>query len=179
MSKQRKAAKKDERKTGMKKLLGRILVVIPAVTLQVLWYLIVFGALDTLTKGILSDVLSIVFTILAVLFVVSLVSRRDESSYKLLWVIVILVTPILGAILYLMLGNKNTGKKLKKKMHASAEAFSVGDYAAGKDLSGELMKVDLRMAQSIAHVAKTTGFPVVKNGTSRYYPFGEEMFPDM
>ncbi len=163
----------------MKKILGRILVIIPAIALQVLWYYLILGGLDKVMQGHLSDAINVIFTVLAVLFVLSLVTRRDESSYKLLWVIVILAMPILGSILYFFLGNKHTGKNLKAKLNKSAEFFSALEYAREKDLSEELKKEDLRIGQSFQHITYTTGFPVLKNQTSRYYPFGEDMFADM
>ncbi|MCR5486585.1 MAG: cardiolipin synthase [Lachnospiraceae bacterium] len=163
----------------MKKVFGRILIVIPAIALQVFWYYLVLDGLDLIMRGHLSDLISSLFSILAILFVLNLISKRDESSYKLLWVIVILSMPILGSILYAFLGNKHTGKGLKAKIQQSSDFFSVEDYAMEKDLSPELKALDLRLGQSFQHIARTTGFPVLKNGTSRYYPFGEDMFADM
>ena len=100
----------------MKKIIGRILIVLPALALQGLWYFLMFGLLENLFHGQLWTILNGLLSILAVIFVTGLVARRDESSYKLLWVMVIVSMPNLGALLYFMLGNKNTGKQLQKKL---------------------------------------------------------------
>ena len=163
----------------MKKVLGRALVIIPAVALQVFWIRLVMGGLDKILDGRLVNIINIVFTVLGVLFILHLVSKRDESAYKLLWAIVILALPILGAILYVFLGNKHTGAKLKTALLNSAREFSVGEYARKGDLSEELKKEDLRLGQSFQHISKSTGYPVLPNGSNWYYSFGEEMFPDM
>ena len=163
----------------IKKILGRILVVIPAVAFQLFWIYVVLGGLDRIMKGHLPEVISTIFTVLALFFVLNLVSKRDESAYKLLWVIVILFTPIMGAILYAFLGNKHTGKKLKKKLQQSAETFSVTEFSKERDKSEELIKEDQRIGQTFRHIFQSTGFPVMKNGETRYYPFGEDMFADM
>ena len=163
----------------VKKILGRVLVVVPAVALQIFWVVLIFDGLDMVVKGYLTEIISAIFKILAVLFVLSLVTRRDESTYKLLWVIVIVSMPILGAILYFFLGNKHTGSRIKKKMKKSAESFSVEEYAGQMDLSEEVKALDLRLGQTFQHIFISTGFPVLRNGTSRYYPFGEDMFSDM
>ena len=105
--------RKREKNAAMKKVLGRIVIVLPAVILQVLWYLLVLGLLNNLFQEYIWDALNIVLSILAVVFVTGLIAKRDESSYKLLWVMVIVAMPILGALLYFILGNKNTGKRLK------------------------------------------------------------------
>jgi cardiolipin synthase len=163
----------------MKKILGRILLIVPAIALQVLWYSVLLGGMDKLIGGHLADIIQVVFTVLAVLFVLSLITKRDESSYKILWIIVIVAFPVLGALLYLFLGNKSTGKSLKKKMEKSRETLAAEEYAKKNDLSAELIKEDLRLGQSVAHIVKSTGFPLLKNGTSKYYPFGEDMFAEM
>ena len=163
----------------MKKILGRIIVTVPAIALQLFWYYLLLGGMDHIMKGHLSDIINFLFTVLAVLFVLNLVSKRDESSYKILWVIIILLIPILGAILYVILGDKHTGAVFKKKLEKSAANFSVKDYIEVKDLSEELKKKDLRLGQSFQYIYKTTGFPVLKNGSNTYYAFGEKMFADM
>lgn len=122
----------------MKKILGRILVVVPAVSLQIIWCYVILGGLDKVMNGHLIDAISGIFTLLAVIFVLNLVSKRDESTYKILWIMVILVMPVLGALLYLFLGNKHTGRNLKKKLSKSADRFVVREHIKDKDQSEEI-----------------------------------------
>lgn len=163
----------------MKKILGRIIIVIPAITLQALWYFVTFGLLNSLFHGYLWNAINALLSILAVVFVTGLVAKRDESSYKLLWVMLIVAMPILGALLYFMLGNKNTGKKLKKKLEQSAATLPEWIGGENKTYITDIQNDDLRIGQTLAHVSHATGFPILKNDTSRYYPFGEDMFRDM
>ena len=102
----------------VKKILGRVLVVVPALAIQVLWIVLVVKGVNWIADDYLVDVLNVLFRILAVIFVISIVNRRDESAYKILWVIVIVALPILGSIMYLFLGNKRTGAHLEKYMTA-------------------------------------------------------------
>ena len=69
----------------MKIILGRIIAIVPAVLLQIAWYYIILTNLNGLLNEHLGDVLQLVFTVLSVLFVTYLVAKRDESSYRLLW----------------------------------------------------------------------------------------------
>ncbi len=171
----------------MKKIIGRILVVLPPVLLQIAWYILLFAVLDKGLNGNLGDIVTIVFTVLAFVFVIYLVSKREESSYKLLWVITILALPILGSALYLTLGNRKTGNRLKRKLAKSsrmltAESF-MGEDKLGKakrdEILDDIKKTDLRIGQTLGHLSDATGFPIVPNGTSKYCPFGEDMFKDM
>ena len=163
----------------MKKILGRILVVLPAIALQIIWYIIILSDLNKLMNGHLRDIIGTVLFIIAVLIVLGLVSKRDEGSYKLVWIIVILIMPILGAIIYLFMGNKRSGKRLKKRLKKASGMISIMDVVGEKDCVNEIVKDDLRLSQTLRHITGATGFPVFKIDTSRYYCFGEEMFADM
>lgn len=163
----------------MKKILGRIIVVIPAIVLQALWYFAMFGLLNNLFHGYFWNILNVLLSVLAVIFVTGLVSQRDESAYKLLWVMVIVAMPILGALLYFLLGNKNTGKKLKKKLEQSASTLPNMMDPAHETCITEIRNEDIRIGQTLAHISHATGFPVLRNDKSKYYSFGEEMFRDM
>lgn len=163
----------------MKKILGRILIVIPAIALQVFWYSVLFGFLDELFDQQLWTLMNGLFSVMAVIFVTALVAKRDESSYKLIWVIVILAMPIMGAFLYFVLGNKNTGKRIEKKIAQSANVLPVLADTHSEELLSQMEKDDLRMGQTFAHVAHSTGFPVTEIANTKYYPFGEDMFADM
>ena len=169
----------------MKRIIGRVLIVLPAVVLQILWYFVVLAVLNKWMGGNLGIVLRAVFTVLGILFVIFLVSKREESSYKLLWMIVILALPILGAMLYLTLGNKKTGKKLKKNLDRASKNLLEDNEGAERGRSqydiimNKIKDEDLRLGQTLDHVGQSTHFPIHINGTSKYYPFGEDMFADM
>ncbi len=167
----------------MKKVIGRIIFVIPAIVLQVAWFFFFLRTLNGLFFGHLGDLLHVLFSILGVIFVVTLIGRREESTYKMMWIIVIVALPILGAMLYFMLGHKSTGVKLKKKLDKSAGELADAEILGSQESTAacieEIKNDDLRFGQTIERVSEATGFPVLKNDTSKYYSFGEEMFPDM
>lgn len=162
----------------MKKIFGRMMVVVPAIFLQLVWYLLLLGALNSLFGGNLGKFLNGLFYVLAFIFVLQLIYRRDESSYKILWIVVIMAMPIFGAMLYFFLGNKNTGRRLKKRLQVSAKKL-VPDTPESASTIRKIKEADLRFGQSVAHITETTGFPVFLGESTRYYPFGEEMFRDM
>ena len=151
----------------MKKILGRIAIVIPAVVLQALWYLVLLGLMNDLMNEHLGDVLNGVFSILAVIFVTGLVAKREESAYKLLWVMLMVAMPILGAMLYFFLGNKSTGRGLKKKLSQSAKKLE-GTLPPGsvEDIKAE----NKRLYQTLPTSAKPPAFPWWKTGKPGFTP---------
>jgi cardiolipin synthase len=170
----------------MKKIIGRVLIILPGIILQVAWYFLFLWFVNDLLGGHLGDILNLICGILAVLFVTSLVAKRDESAYKMLWIILIVALPILGGTMYLMLGNKKTGKKLKRKLTQSSEElkaeYSEGMIGLADEAAENIRKIkedDLRVGQIIGRVSESSHFPVVKNETAKYYRFGQDMLPDL
>lgn len=157
----------------MKKIIGRIIIIIPALAIQTLWYIILMGFLKdyaTLMAGILS--------VLSVCFVLYLISKKDESSYKILWLIIILAQPILGAFLYLFLGNKKSSRPLQKKLNSAKKNISI-ELERNPDIIQILESDDLRNAQTLEYIQNITGFPITENSPTEYYPLGEDMFKSM
>ena len=166
----------------MKKIIGRIIIVIPALALQVVWFYLTLGLLNKVTKGHLGGIINGIFTVLAVFFVTRLIARRDESSYKLLWVLVIVALPVLGAMLYFTLGNKTTGRALRRSLQKTASELKGlynGEQLRNTENLDEIAKEDVRLSQTLSFITESTGFPLLKNDSSKYYPFGEDMFADM
>ena len=138
-----------------------------------MWYLLI---LKWLSKA--AGLLSIVLTVLSFLFVLYINTKREESSYKTLWLIVILTFPVLGAVMYIIFGNNNTAKKLEKNI-TKARLHMDYELPDGEKCIGELEREDKRLAQSVKRISDATGFPMVKLDSAEYFSVGEEMFADM
>lgn len=158
---------------NVKKIAGRVVAVIVPVAMQFLWYLLI---LKWLSKA--AGLLSIVLTVLSFLFVLYINTKREESSYKTLWLIVILTFPVLGAVMYIIFGNNNTAKKLEKNI-TKARLHMDYELPDGEKCIGELEREDKRLAQSVKRISDATGFPMVKLDSAEYFSVGEEMFADM
>ena len=94
----------------MGKIIRRILTIIPAVALQSLWLLLLMKWLTPYAPIIVS-----LLSVAAFFLVVFIIIKRDETAYKLLWLLVILSLPLVGALLYLLFGNKRTARPLKRR----------------------------------------------------------------
>ncbi|MBO4396080.1 MAG: cardiolipin synthase [Eubacterium sp.] len=171
----------------MKRIIGRILIVLPAIALQVGFYVVIYMLLNRVLDGRLSSIITAVFTLLGLFFVIHIVNKRDESAYKLLWTIVLLLLPVLGAMMYLTLGNKKTGKKLKRSLQQSSKDLLADSFSGSAAeiesrhaaVIGKIREEEPRIAQTLNHVMESTHFPILVNGTSKYYQFGELGFADM
>ena len=154
----------------MGKIMRRVLIVVPAVALQVLWHVLLVKWLAPYAPLIVSLV-----SVAAVFMVLFIVIKRDESTYKLLWLLIILTMPLVGALLYLFFGNKRTAKPLKKRLQSVESSGDPHPLPVGETpFAGEK-----RMEQTIRWLERKTGYPLCKAQPVRYYPLGDDMFPDM
>lgn len=154
----------------MGKIMRRVLIVIPAVALQVLWHVLLVKWLAPYAPLIVS-----LLTVAAVFMVLFIVIKRDESTYKLLWLLIILTMPLVGALLYLFFGNKRTAKPLKKRLQGVESSGDPHPLPVGETpFAGEK-----RMEQTVRWLERKTGYPLCKARPVRYYPLGDDMFPDM
>ena len=154
----------------MGKIMRRVLIVVPAVALQVLWHVLLVKWLAPYAPLIVS-----LLSVAAVFMVLFIVIKRDESTYKLLWLLIILTMPLVGALLYLFFGNKRTAKPLKKLLQSVESSGDPHPLPVGETpFAGEK-----RMEQTIRWLERKTGYPLCKAQPVRYYPLGDDMFPDM
>ena len=133
----------------MSKLLRRILVLIPTVTLQLTWLGVLFTWLAPWSGMILYALSN-----LSLLVVLYITIRFGESTYKVLWLLVILTFPIPGTILYLCFGNKRTGKGLERKLF-SADQISLTEDGCCKILASQYP----RLAQTMSYLERIFACP--------------------
>ena len=79
----------------MKKTFVRLLVIIPVIAIQALWLVLLIRWLSPY-----SAVINFILTIFAVFFVLYIITKRDESTYKILWLLIILTMPLAGVPKY-------------------------------------------------------------------------------
>ncbi len=155
----------------MNKILCRVFAVLPALLLQALWLLILFRWLAPWATAI-----SVFLSFLALIFVLYLITKQEESTYKILWLLIILTFPLPGALLYLLFGNKRTTRPLRKKLE---KAPPLPARSSSPAVSAALEKENRRLSQTFRWVEEKTGFPLAVNRGATYYPLGDTMFPDL
>ena len=152
---------------------GRIVSVLPVVVLQ---GLIIYGIAKWLAP--FATLFYSVLSVLSALFVLFLISNRGEGAYKMLWLLVMFVAPLPGALMYLFYGNRRTGNVLEKRLNATHGSIPIS-LNDGTLIQKQMENEDKRIAQTFAYIQRVTGFPVLRNDTAQYYPVGELLFEQM
>lgn len=154
----------------MGQVIRRILAIIPAVIVQVLWMCLLMSWLAPY-----ATVISTLLSICTFLFVLFLIIKRDEGTYKILWLLVLLTLPVLGAVLYLELGNKRTGHPIQRRLQRA----KVEQNAECENVLDKIRQKNVRFAQTVQTLSNRTNLPVMPNEQVTYYQLGDVMYPDM
>ena len=101
------------------RILNRATITIVLVALQVLWLLWAFWAF-TAGRVWLNGLLKA----LSIVIVLYLVRKDENSAYKIGWIVLIGLLPLLGGALYLAFGNKAPAKGLRTRMRKVEQAHT-------------------------------------------------------
>ena len=145
---------------------SRTVVTVVLVLAQAVWLFSVFYWLSDY-----SHLISRVGLAVSALMCLALV-RKDS------WMILFMLMPVQGGLLYLMWGNKRPAIPLRRRMErAEAELapLRTGDPAA----RAELARRDPRLAETADYLQNYAASPVFCGTAVRYYPVGDVMLPDM
>lgn len=151
-----------------KKMLKRVLITLPAIILQFIWFFVLGKWLSPY-----ATLISVILEILAFLFVLYILTSIAEGTYKILWLLLILSFPVMGGILYLFFGNKRSGKKFNKLLNQSKEELSLTNERQSFAIK------DKRLESTINMLQRESSFPVYPIEKVKYYPLGEDMWKDM
>ena len=101
----------------LKFLSQRIVIVTFLIFLQIMWFVGMFLKVTSYSQYITAA-----FKILSILVVIYIMNRSDNPSVKLGWIVVILLFPLFGGLLYLTIGGKQPISYLRRKLEPMIEA---------------------------------------------------------
>lgn len=154
---------RSEQKGNVKNSVGRVALAALAIIAQVVWlvYLIV-----KLNKY--STVISLCSSLIALLLVLKIYSKRTNSAFKTLWIILILVFPVVGISFYFLFGNKHATAYIRRKFSALHCALFSGLCDDGGVLE-ELSRRDYYTANQFRYLSDRESFPVYNGTAVRFF----------
>ncbi len=115
------------------------------------------------------------FSIISIVAAFAIVSRRDNPSYKLAWILVVLGFPVFGGLFYLLFGGHHVSRRLKEKME---EGYTLSDGQLDQQPAPvEYMEArEAGIARQSNYILNHSGYPAWQNTKVDYFPLGEEKF---
>ena len=165
------------RRIQMKKiahlLLGRFSIVAVSIILQFLWLVMVMYQFSyQFTYA------NLAIRTIAIIVVLVIVNRWTNPANKLSWTFIILLSPVLGLLLYMIFGRSSLTKKTQERMDSVNREVSACLYQT-PEIKKQLEREDLSVYRQSRYINDWAGFPLYHNTSTKYYSCGEEMFPDM
>lgn len=154
----------------LKKVFSRTVVTALLIVIQVAWL-----AALLLRLGNSLPAIQTVLRILSLVAILFVIKSDMNPSYKIGWVLLIAVLPILGGLMYVIFGNKRPTKYMREMLRAQLEK-SAEYLGTQESITGEL---DGGAAGLFKYLEGSAGYPTAKNTTVRYYRVGEEMYADL
>jgi len=140
--------------------------VLVQITAYILLLLVLDDASSTIVRGL--------FSIASVVFVVGIINRADRLTGKLSWIILILLFPFVGIIMYLSFGNG----KPTRKMHAKIETAKSlrKDFLTQTEEATQAVEASDRSFVVSKYLFSVAGYPAYTDGSVEYYSTGEKTF---
>ena len=154
----------------LKKVFSRTVVTALLIVIQVAWL-----AALLLQLGNSLPAIQTVLRILSLVAILFVIKSDMNPSYKIGWILLIAVLPILGGLMYVIFGNKRPTKNMREMLRAQLEK-SAEYLGTQESITGEL---DGGAAGLFKYLEGSAGYPTAKNTTVRYYRVGEEMYADL
>ena len=120
----------------------------------------------------------LVMTIISIGVMMYLFERDNVNpSYKLLWVVVMVMLPVSGALFYLLWGDTKLTKKQRREINKIRDnAWKYHD--SNDDAIVQLEKHDAGLAKQVRFLNEYAKATPYYNTATKYYPMGEYFFAD-
>lgn len=154
-------------------LIVRLIVFGLLIAIQMAWILVIIEGL--LSYSVL---LNIVLSLLSFLIILYLLNKDDSPAYRMSWIILIALFPLLGSLFYLFAGNKRPLKEMTRRIQNQVENHRE-DRQTVPDALPILKHRSNRLSSIAKYVSDFAGMPVLVNQEVDYYPNGESVMDDL
>ncbi len=152
------------------RIINRFTVTTVLILAQVAWLVVM---LFTLTEY--GTWVSVVFSAASALMALFIIWRDDNPAYKMGWILLVCLLPVLGVTMYAFFGNKRPAKSLKRKIEP-VEKYHRADLSQEDNLEG---LASPRLLDTIGYIERKGPFPAWTATQSKYYSLGDQAFEDM
>lgn len=135
-------------------------------------------ALYAFTKNLFnfSRILYEIISAISVVTVIYILNKRGNPSYKIMWIMFILVFPIFGISVYLLWGTGTVFPYIKKHMK-NCESHYLPLLENDETIDSQLFYHDFLHARQAEYLKHESGYPLYTNTEIEYLSPGEKFLP--
>ena len=153
----------NKSKFQVKNSVGRVIFVAVAVLAQFAWIYIL-----TLKMQKYSVAISLATSCLALLIVLSVYASSENSAFKMPWIILILVFPVTGTLLYLLVGNSHVLRTRRRQFDCISSELQTHLHQ-DEQVFAHLEHQDLAIANQSRYILNSGKYPIYQNTHVDYY----------
>lgn len=112
--------------------------------------------------------------IVSMLVVLWLVNKQENPSYKISWIILILIFPVFGGLLYLSIGNKKPSRKIRKSTQPILDEMHPYMLLNNNQAEG----LQDSKSYGLTYLSNL-GYGTYQNTSTKYYSLGEYCYVDL
>lgn len=115
----------------------------------------------------------IIYSVVGLFLILALIKNSKNYSYTLPWLLILFSYPLVGTLLYIVIGrNKNNSKVLKSIIESEKQRK---DYLK----QDSKIREEFKDNGKLRYLSDFSGYPVTKNNDVEYYSIGEDAFKVM
>lgn len=115
------------------------------------------------------------FVVLSACIVIYIINAKQNTAFKLAWIIPVLVFPFFGVVMYLFVKTQQAPKRINKKINKIADDMKES-LTQDESVLFELKKQDCEIHNLAYYMNNVGNFLVYKNTDIEYFPVGEVKF---
>lgn len=152
-----------EKQYSVKNGIKRLAFTGVAILLELVMLLLLFTRINEVAEWV-----NLFTRILGVLIVLAIYSQHTTATMKMPWIILILALPILGTILYVMIGLNSSTFKMKKRFEKIDEVL-LPMLHQDEDVQKRLKEYSPYAANLSSYLQRYSQYPVYQNTDIEYY----------
>lgn len=152
-----------ESKGNVKNSVGRLIFAGLAFCLQTGWIVLIFVRLNAYSATV-----SLISSFLAFFLALWVYGKPSNAAFKMPWIMLILVFPVLGICIYGLFGHKEATKKIRVKFN-KIHGELMGHLHQKPEVMEELEKQGYDVANQFRYLLNHEGYPLYRNTDAEFY----------
>ena len=152
-----------EERRHTKNSIGRVILVGLALLLQIYWLYSLFSRLNKY-----STLINLLCTAAALIVVLRIYGRHQNSAFKMPWIFLILTFPLLGLFLYLLFGHKDVTRRMRRRFE-EIDPKLLCEIRQDPAVMEALTERDPAVANQCRYIHSYSQYPVFHNTAVRFF----------
>lgn len=154
----------------MKNSIGRLIFVVLAFMIQVSWFIALFAWLSSYSAA-----LNLAFTVITLVVVLRIYGTQGNAAFKMPWIILILVMPLMGICLFLLFGHREATRKVRMRFE-QIDPLVLEALQQEPEVLEALEQRDFGVANQCRYLYRYSKYPVYRNTDMVFYSEASDGF---